>query len=162
MLIYLIIFFIILYIYKNSNTNKFEFFSTDNMRFIPCSDDYKLEYIPTNYNDNTFISKLFKKPINNMFDFPNCNKSNKFGKSYQGLFDRKIFARNNLELKRNDKYNFHKDLLLPNEIVQYRSIHDLETKIIPDYNKEDLSKYLKNKKIKDHTGIKNKYNLFKN
>ena len=156
MLIYLIIFFIILYIYKNKNINKFEFFSTDNMKFISCSDNqsnlihnnYKLEYIPQNYNDNTFISKIYgSKPISNMFVFPNCSKNNKFDKSYQGFMDRKIFSIDELELKNNDIHNFHKDLLLPNEINTYRSINDLETKIIPDYKKNEFEKYLQKKKL---------------
>lgn len=146
--IILLISFILLITYKKTIEN----FSTDNMRFIPCSDgnndlqldnNYKLEKIPNTYNDDSFFSKLYKKPIQDMFNFPNCRLDDgyNFQKSYDAYFDRKIFTLDSIQQKSYDQHNLQKDLLLYNNPFTYRSPLDLETKLIPEFSQNDFQKY---------------------
>ena len=76
-------------------------FSVDDMRFIPCSDNssdllinnnYKLQKIPSMYEDNSFFTKLYKKPINDMFKFPGCDIDDNynFQKSYDAFLIEKF------------------------------------------------------------------------
>ena len=145
---FILLLIILIIIFKSKNI---ENFSVDDMRFIPCSDNssdlliknnYKLQKIPSMYKDNSFFSKLYKKPINDMFKFPDCDKDYKFQKTYDAFFDRKIYSIDQVEQKSNDLHNLKKDLLLynnPNN--KYRSPNNIETKIIPEFSETDLQKY---------------------
>ena len=136
--------------------NLIESFNTDNLRFIPCSDDddnhmyhnYQLQYVDTDTNKrNNILHTLYSDNINKMFQMPNCNIDDdyKFSKSYTGFFDRKIFSLDSIEQKLNDNHNMIKDSLLYNDPFIYRHPQDLETKIISDYDnefKKDFENYL--------------------
>ena len=130
----------------------YEAFSTDNMRFIPCSDkindnyidnNYKLEYIDTSYNNN-ILTKLENKPITTIFEFKNCDIDGnyQFEKTYDSFFDRKIFSIDNLQAEENNYHNLHKDLKLVNDpFYIYKSPQNIENKVIYDYDESKLSKY---------------------
>lgn len=156
--IILLISFIILIRFKKTIEN----FSTDSMRFIPCSDsksdllldnNYKLEKIPNTYSDDSFFSKLYKKPIQNMFHFPDCNLDNgyNFQKSFDAFFDRKIFTLDSIQQKSYDQHNLQKDLILYNNPFTYRSPLDLETKLIPELSENDFQKYQEYLDFKKHS-----------
>lgn len=148
---FLLFTFISLIIFKNKN-KIYETFTSDNMRFIPCSDkingsyidnNYKLEYIDTSY-DNNILTKLENKPFTSIFEFKNCDidKDYQFEKTYDSFFDRKIFSIDNLEAEENYYHNLHKDLKLVNDpYYLYKSPKNIENKIIYDYDESKLSKY---------------------
>ena len=155
-LMILLLFMIGFVISRSKGFNLIEPFNTDNLRFIPCSDDddnhmyhnYQLQYVDTNTNKrNNILHTLYSDNINKMFQMPNCNIDDdyKFNKSYTGFFDRKIYSLDSIEQKLNDNHNMIKDSLLYNDPFIYRHPQDLETKIISDYDnefKKDFENYL--------------------
>ena len=78
-----------------SKNNLIEGFSTDDLRFIPCSDNnnnhmyhnYQLQPIDNINNINkqkNILHRLYSDDINDMFEMPNCsiNPEYKFNKSF--------------------------------------------------------------------------------
>lgn len=140
---------------KLTLSNLIEGFSTDNLRFIPCSDNidnhmyhnYQLEPIKNINKQNNILDTLYSDNIDNMFKMSDCSMDSdyKFNKSYTGFFDRKIYSIDSIQQKLNDDHNVLKDNLLYNEPYIYRHPEDLETKLIFDYDnkfKKDFEKYL--------------------
>ena len=140
-----------------SKNNLIENFSTDNLRFIPCSDDndnhmyhnYQIQPINNIGNRNNILHTLYSDDINNMFIMPNCNidPEYKFNKSYTGFFDRKIFSLDSVQQNLNDNHNMIKDSLLYNDPFTYRHPRDLQTKIVDNYDenfRKNFERYLDN------------------
>lgn len=154
-IISLLLFFILLIIIKKQNL--IEPFNTDKLRFIPCSDNtdnimnnnYQLQVIKDIGKENDILYKLYSDDIDNMFKFKDCNidPDYNFDKSYIGYFDRKIYSIDSIDQKNIDNHNKFKDHLLYNDPFLFRHPHDLETKIIYDFDdkfKKDFESYLDN------------------